>query len=130
LSIHLMSAAFRTSLPSTQKFVLVALADIANDHGECYPSVATLMERCSLSERAVQGALSALEAQHFLRRELRCGRSTVYWITIDRGLVAEYPRTSCTPADGAPRTICTTPPQQVHPHPRTTCTPPPHVVHP
>lgn len=81
MSVSLMSVAFRAPLPTTQKFVLVALCDTANDQGECYPSITTLMERCSLSERAVQSSIRSLEQLGYLRREFRSGRSTVYWIS-------------------------------------------------
>ena len=107
MSIALMSTAFKASVTCTQKMVLLALADSANDQGECYPSVQNLIQKCSLSERAVQKSIVELEALGHLRREFRKGRSTVYWI---------HPHTE-TPAPRAP-------------HPRTTCTPPPHVVHP
>lgn len=114
-----MTAAFKTALPSTQKFVLVALSDSANDQGECYPSVQVVMDKCSLSERAVQGAIATLEADGHVHREFRKGRSTVYWI---------HPKLSTAPAAGAPRTTCT--PQQVHPTPAPSAPPPPHDVHP
>ena len=78
-----MTLAFKASLPSTPKFVLVALCDSANDQGECYPSVPTLAEKCSLSERAVQTAIATLEGFGFVRREFRKGRSTTYWISVN-----------------------------------------------
>jgi hypothetical protein len=77
-----MTAAFRTALPSTQKFVFVALCDSANDQGECYPSIRLVAEKCSLGERTVQEAVAALEASGYVRREFRTGRSTVYWISV------------------------------------------------
>jgi hypothetical protein len=44
------------------KLVLLTLADIHNDHsGECRPKVATLAERCMLSERQAQRILTGLE---------------------------------------------------------------------
>jgi len=119
-----MSLAFKTKTQSSRKLVLLALCDSANDQGECYPSILTLAEKCSLSERAIQSAISGLETDGFVRRELRAGRATVYW---------------CTPANGAPPQPCT--PQQLHPrganrappqilHPRKRRTPPPQTVHP
>jgi hypothetical protein len=114
-----MSAAFKAPLPTTQKFVLVALCDSANDQGECYPSVSTLAEKCSLSERAVQLAIASIEAAGGLRREFRVGRSTTYWVTP----ATVNPRTTFTPAAGSP-------PNHVHPTPEPDSPPPPNHVHP
>lgn len=116
-----MSIAFRAQVTSTQKLVLLALCDSANDAGECYPSVPTLMIKCSLSERAVQAAVGDLERLGQLHRELRIGRSTVYWMTpnADQPPQQVHPRTTRTPAAGAPTPArrAPPPPQQVHPTP-------------
>ena len=93
-----MTAAFKAAIPTTAKFVLVALCDSANDQGECYPSVTSLMEKCSLSDRGVQRAITELEQSGYLRREFRSGRSTVYWMTPERG----SPRPTVTPNVGHP----------------------------
>lgn len=45
-----------------QKAVLISLADQANDEGVCWPGVKTISMRTCLSERAVQEALSWLQA--------------------------------------------------------------------
>jgi len=37
-----MNWAWRQGLPPTPKLVLMALADAADDHGVCWPSVTTL----------------------------------------------------------------------------------------
>lgn len=112
MSINLMTAAFKADLATTQKFVLVALCDSANDQGECYPSVQTIAEKCSLSDRAVQIAMQELETGGYLRREFRRGRSTTYWLTPERR----------------------SPPNHVHPEPRSPAPerrspPPPNHVH-
>lgn len=112
MSIVLVTAAFRTTLPTTPKFVLVALCDIANDQGECFPSVPLLMERCSLTDRGVQMALAKLVESGFVRREFRKGRSTLYWIA--------DPKTWPAPVSAAE------PPNDVPPEPRS----PPNHVHP
>jgi hypothetical protein len=108
-----MTLAFKAALPTTQKFVLVALCDAANDQGECYPSVSSLREKCSMGERTVQDALHSLERAGFIRREFRPGRSTVYWLD---------PRSSRTPAAAAP-------PRQPHPAPAVAAPPPPQQPH-
>jgi len=82
VSVKLMTAAWDTKLASVRKLVLLALCDNANDQGQCYPSVKTLEEKCSLSRRSIFQAISELEAAGFLiKDEIRAGRSTVYQIT-------------------------------------------------
>ena len=85
MSIKLMCAAFDAEVPSTQKLVLLALCDNANDEGHCFPSISTLERKCSLSDRAVQLAVGWLEANGFLTRQFRTGRATLYVMTPERG---------------------------------------------
>lgn len=66
-----MNAVWKSDLPSTRKFVALSLADQANDMGECYPSIPMIAERCSLSDRAVRGAIRELEQAHVIRSEMR-----------------------------------------------------------
>ncbi len=115
VSIVLMSAAFKAPIKATPKLVLLALCDCANDQGECYPSVPTLMEKCSSGERTVQDAMSYLTSAGYMTRDFRKGRSTLYQIT--------DPRTWRTPADSAP-------PQQPHPTPAAAAPLPPQQPHP
>jgi len=106
-------------MPPTPKSVLISLADNANDHGECFPSVTTICARTCLSERAVQEAVAWLERHGALRRNMRTGRSTTYAVcpaAYDPPQQA-HPRATRTPAAGAPS-------------PRSRRTPPPHVAHP
>ncbi len=118
MSIALMSAAFVAPINATQKLVLLALCDCANDQGECYPSVQKLLEKTSLKERAVQAAMAALEAAGYMRREFRNGRSTVYWMTPKPPHDVHH-RTTCTPAPHAPTHAphAPHPPHHVHPTP-------------
>ncbi|MCM5682915.1 helix-turn-helix domain-containing protein [Schlegelella sp. S2-27] len=101
-------------LSSTQKIVLLSLADNANDQGECYPSVSMLMEKCSLSDRAVQKALAELIEIGHISRSFRNGRATIYTV---------HPRTTFTPERSSP-------PNVVHPTPEPDSPPPPNHVHP
>ena len=111
-----MTAAFKTDLPPTPRLVFLALCDCANDQGECYPSVQNLMGKTGLSDRGVQKNLVELERLGYVRREIRTGRSTVYWLSTD-------PRTSFTPEPDSP-------PNHVHPTPERRSPPPPNHVHP
>ena len=64
MSIRLMSKVMdvdREFLNSTEKLVLLVLADKANDEGEsAYPSQSTMAEKTSLSDRAVRAVLLRL----------------------------------------------------------------------
>lgn len=66
-----MNWAWRQPLAPTHKLVLMALADAADDHGVCWPSVSTLARKCSVSSRTVQRALRVLMEQRLLVAEPR-----------------------------------------------------------
>jgi DNA-binding MarR family transcriptional regulator len=66
-----MTLAWAAFLPPSMKLVLMALADIANDEGICWPSVRLLARKCSLSDRTVRGIIADLEAKGFIRIERR-----------------------------------------------------------
>jgi len=98
MSTRIMAAIWPLQMPQVAKSVYISLADNANDHGTCWPSIATICERVCASERAVQNAVLWLEKHGALTRQMSTGRSTKYTLT---------------PAQYAP-------PQEMHP--RTTCT--------
>lgn len=50
----------------TEKAVLIALADKADDSGLCWPSIATLAEMTCFSDRAVQKCIHSLAAKNVL----------------------------------------------------------------
>lgn len=67
----------------TQKLVLLALADNANDQGKCWPSVSTIARKCQLSRRSVFREIIRLEKAKLLRSESGGGRkSNHYSLTI------------------------------------------------
>lgn len=70
LSIKLMTAVWELgSLPPTTKLVLLSLCDHANDSGEsCYPSIKSIADKSSLSERQVQ---------RLIRQLISCGAISV-----------------------------------------------------
>ena len=53
-------AILRSSLPSSQRLVLIAVADYADQHGECWPSQTTLARNTGYTRRTVGKALAAL----------------------------------------------------------------------
>jgi hypothetical protein len=83
MSIKLMTAVWdREDLSSTQKLVLLALADWANDDGLCWPSIERVAKKSSLKKRAVQLAIRSLEEMQFIRREEVIGKGNKYWVQI------------------------------------------------
>ena len=95
-----MTTVWAMDIPATDKMVLLALADAANDDGVTWIAVQSkragrldLLQKCSLSERAIQGAIRRLCDAGHLSRDERVGRGVIYRVT---------------PAAGAP-------PQQMRP---------------
>lgn len=63
--------AYDLNLPSPRKFVLVALADFADENGSCYPGQGRLMKMTGLGERAVRNSLAKLEDEGLIERMAR-----------------------------------------------------------
>lgn len=68
MSVRVMALVFENrTLPSPTKFVLLSLADHANEYGESiYPSVETIMGKTALGERTVRKILGELRAAGLL----------------------------------------------------------------
>lgn len=129
MSIRLMTEAWKSDLATGPKMVLLALCDSANDQGECYPSVLTLVEKCSMSQRSVFSHIDMLSKIGAVSRKNRPGRSTVYHLD---------PCKFCTPANSAPlQSLHTTPansapptPANFAPTPANFAPPPLQILHP
>lgn len=67
MSIPAMNMAWRMALPPTSKLILLALADNANDQGECWPSLRNIATRCQVSPRTVQRLLKSFEREGLIR---------------------------------------------------------------
>ena len=93
MSIKLMTAVWEIDLPASDKLVLLALADCANDEGGCWPSMATLVKKCSKGERTVQASIKSLESSGHITRDERPGKGCFYTV---------HPRNNCAPAKTAP----------------------------
>lgn len=78
MSIRLMAEVWPLDLPLGKKFVLIALCDSAHDEGECFLCIETIAYKCGMGVRTVQQHLSDLEADGFIRREERAGRSSLF----------------------------------------------------
>lgn len=71
MSNRALSWAFSTQMPSTSKFTLVVLADLADEADSCFPSQAYVAAATGSSERTVMRALANLERQGYIVRERR-----------------------------------------------------------
>jgi hypothetical protein len=71
-----MSDVWRTNLPTTEKMVLLVIADHANDEGtQSYPSQATIAEKASISIRTVQRCVNTLVLEGYIRMFKHSGGS-------------------------------------------------------
>lgn len=104
MSVALMTEVWKINLPASEKLVLLALADCANDEGGCWPSMATLTKKCSKGERTVQAAIKALVRAGHLSRDERLGKGCYYTV---------HPRNNCTPAETAPPQKLTQTPAEI-----------------
>jgi hypothetical protein len=83
-----MQLVWDAKLEPMQKLVLVAMADNANDEGECWPSVPYLARKTGAGTRTVQRAIIALDENGHLTRIEEPGKVCHYRI---------HPRQSDTP---------------------------------
>lgn len=83
MSIKLMSAIWSNG-PDKQadRFVLLALADYANDDGDCWPSVAGVMRKTCMTDRGIQKVIRRLEADGWLIVEAGGGRKNCNLYTV------------------------------------------------
>lgn len=77
-----MAAVWPLQMHSTDKMVLVSLADNANDAGDCWPSISTICERTCLGKTAVIDAIKRLEAAGYLEADRTNGRHTKYRVLV------------------------------------------------
>lgn len=64
--LQLVVKALNCDLPTKPKFVLVCLADQADEYGVCYPGIATLSRYTSMPERTLQRMLGYLKAHGWI----------------------------------------------------------------
>lgn len=68
MSNQALTWAFGTDLPPSSKFVLVVLADYADDEHSCYPGQDKIAQRTGAGVRTVRRALADLEGAGYIRR--------------------------------------------------------------
>lgn len=111
MSIVLMTAVWPLDIPSSDKLVLLALADAAHDDGITWMAVRTkregkldILTKTSLSERSIQGAIRRLCSDGYLHRKENPGRGVVYLVDPERTGDPDFaiPFPFQTPAKSAP----------------------------
>lgn len=81
MSTTVMAACWPLQMSATEKAVLISLADNANDHGECWPALATIAERTCLHRATVIRAIEGLERRRYIVADRSNGRHSRYTIT-------------------------------------------------
>lgn len=75
-----MAKVWPLQLAHTDKLVLLALADNANDEGQCWPSLGNLCEKTCLSDRAVQQCVGRLTSAGHVSVNRRYKKSNVFTV--------------------------------------------------
>ena len=79
MSVSIMAAAWTVECEPTQKLVLLALADHANDENfQCWPSLTHICKKTNLGRSTVARSLRDLEAARVIDRRKRGQQTTVY----------------------------------------------------
>ena len=99
MSIRFMNWAWEQPIyHPAQKLTLLAIADRANDDGDCWPGIASLEAKCSIPRRTLIRALAALETGGYLTIQHRAGNGS--------GRKTNQYRLNCTPiVDGQSATV-------------------------
>lgn len=87
----------------SERLVMLALADYANDEGECWPSIAGICRKSALKERGVQGILRRLEAAGWLEIETGGGRRNCNLYRLKVPEAQDETQQSARPAAAAPQ---------------------------
>lgn len=71
MSNRALSWAFSAPLPTTAKFTLVVLADLADEADSCFPGQEYIARATGCSSRTVRRALEDLERAGYVQRQRR-----------------------------------------------------------
>ena len=74
-----------SGITSTQKAILIALADRANEENKCWPSYEDICERSCANRKSVVSAIKKLEEAGLIKKTRRYSKSTVYELLISTG---------------------------------------------
>ncbi len=100
MSVHVSSWVWRNAdAKGNDLLVLLALADIADDEGVCWPSLEHLAGKTRLHEQTVRSRLQALRAVGALDWEERPGTSNRYRINMSTPTKSTTPTKSASPTN-------------------------------
>jgi len=122
MSNEILSQCWKLQIPQTAKFVLISLADQADNDGICWPSVAFICERTSLCDRAVQKALKWLREHRAVRIEANAATKGANRYTVTPGSFT--PESDSPPNVVHPELDSPTPERRSHPPPNHVREPP------
>ena len=113
-----MTKAWELDLKASDKLVLLALADHANDDGECYPSLRKIEAKTGLSKQGLINAIKRLMDLGLIQKEHRNRNdggqtSNLYTLTLDGAVNTVYP--PCQQQTQSLSTQCTPPVNTVYP---------------
>ena len=98
-----------------RKLVLMMLADIADDHGQCFPSYQHLADVCEISKRSVIRHINDLEEQGFViiehRKGVKLSKSNVYTLNFSSDTVSPITYHSSYPINEPIKDTPLTPPR-------------------
>lgn len=109
MSIRIMTAVWDDkTTKGSERLVLLALADSANDEGFCWPSLETIAKKCNINRRFVIRLIEQLEEKGLIERERRT-KDGLYTSNMYRVIVHKVVNISTPPA-GNNRTPPSEPP--------------------
>ena len=108
-----------TNITATQKAILIALADRADEEGYCYPSYDDICRRSCASRKTLILTLATLEDLQLITRHRRYSQSTIYRVNMtpmDGSKMTPMDRGKMTPMDRSKITSLTTNESSINNH--------------
>jgi hypothetical protein len=94
LAVEVTSLVWKSTVPAPERFTLLALADLADATGECWPAIKYLAGMCCTGESTVRRHIQSLEKLGVLTVRQRFNNSS--WYTISLSQLTEMQRPDLT----------------------------------